>query len=1262
MMSNNEKKDILVMQHNIAHRIHVHDILMAWLQTEKKEWIVCLQEPFMSKKGLPRLPRQYCAFWSTTTHGGVSRVRSAILAPKTLCGYLVNQHSDIDCTTVRFDSLSTSIISLYCAGNLCIENSFRLLKLEREGRKNVVVCADTNAYHYAWGSVLRNDVKKGKKERGVEIMTIINELDMDACNVLPHAPTYVGDARGGESHIDATFCTNSNMNLIDEWVVHTDPKLSDHRCITFRYGTSGSLCDIKQVKATAPWRKPSKKMEKVMYEMLQKRVHYFRRINTVSDVTGFISRHTAQVSSVLHDVFCKKGREKKKEVFWWTDTVSKAHKKMKLALRRKIRYGHENLIVEYKQRRCDFRMAVDSAKLEAWRDFTSDISDPWEGLMKIVRATDTGRSLSKTLADLQGVYASDLKQTLVILGSQFYPAPCPLLLCHISIENEVNNRLKKVCAGKKLTICEFRDALSNMSNATAPGMDGITNNVIKFLATKCKYEQQYMKMFDFCLQRSFFPEDWKKARIVLIPKASTLLDNVKSLRPISLTSSFAKLFERVVLARMNHHLEMSGKLSSQQHAYRKGSSTNSALYEVFEFVDRAMCRKQACVVVFLDISGAFDRTWHHGILSKLLKYDVPEYLVAWVREFLKGRTALFVDGSETHEVSLQQGCPQGGVLSPILWNVLFDEMLQLTYDGNIENDVCLKSVGYADDAAIICRASTVECASKILTKHLKKVSAWADNNRVVFNSSKLAAMSISSQRTTSTPTEVFFNGTLVADVDRYKYLGVTVDSKLTWKPHIDNVLQKLAGITKSLRGVARQGWGVKLHIMRLLYNAIFVPVLMYGAVVWGWRACFKCICIKFDKEIRAFALMATRCMKTTSNEVLFRLLHTLPFQHLLRNEVLKVSVQQFGIVTSDREKVYDTYSARVKREAPKGIGHYMYMCRRELDKRAQQVECDDVKRYYNVHPANRVITNVCIENKVSARWKGAQSVGWRIYTDASTTSYASGWAFAAFKNGFCLSTDFASLSRCSAYTAEAYAILQAVVFARRLKNLSTHEIVEIRTDAQSVVQALSTLVQTDQLLGAIKDNLTAAAHEGKNIKFRWIPSHDDIQGNEFVDRLAKRAVDSKNVTVMSVAMRDVKSMIKERETRVGVREWGKIESRIPKLFFPRSNSFRAFTKAMPSIALCQLVSGHSRLNDFVFRKLGVISSPKCECKKADETVFHYLFECAKYDDLREEIWPDLEPSYEFVTRDWKKLDKFVHRSGRFKLTTTPQQLRDIEHD
>lgn len=73
-----------------------------------------------------------------------------------------------------------------------------------------------------------------------------------------------------------------------------------------------------------------------------------------------------------------------------------------------------------------------------------------------------------------------------------------------------------------------------------------------------------------------------------------------------------------------------------------------------------------CVVAFLDISGAFDCIWHYGIMHKLLLYGVLKYIIAWMKCFLTGRTAYFNEGNKEHTVPLEQGCPQGNVLSPIL--------------------------------------------------------------------------------------------------------------------------------------------------------------------------------------------------------------------------------------------------------------------------------------------------------------------------------------------------------------------------------------------------------------------------------------------------------------------------------------------------------------------------------------------------------------------------------------------------------------------
>ena len=115
---------------------------------------------------------------------------------------------------------------------------------------------------------------------------------------------------------------------------------------------------------------------------------------------------------------------------------------------------------------------------------------------------------------------------------------------------------------------------------------------------------------------------------------------------------------RLLANRIVHHLETSDHLALQQHAYRRGGSTTTALYSAMKFTQDALHDNEVCVMTFLDISGAFDRTWHGGILHRLLQYGVPVYLVAVIKSFLNNRIACMCQGGEQHEVDLSQGCPQ----------------------------------------------------------------------------------------------------------------------------------------------------------------------------------------------------------------------------------------------------------------------------------------------------------------------------------------------------------------------------------------------------------------------------------------------------------------------------------------------------------------------------------------------------------------------------------------------------------------------------
>jgi len=118
-------------------------------------------------------------------------------------------------------------------------------------------------------------------------------------------------------------------------------------------------------------------------------------------------------------------------------------------------------------------------------------------------------------------------------------------------------------------------------------------------------------------------------------------------------------------------------LQRTQHAYRTGRSTDTALYHLKSLIEDSLTHKEVAVCAFLDIQGAFDNTSHEAVNASLSRRGLDAKTSRWIKSLLASRRAMATIGGQSSTVSTTRGCPQGGILSPLLWSLLVDELLHI---------------------------------------------------------------------------------------------------------------------------------------------------------------------------------------------------------------------------------------------------------------------------------------------------------------------------------------------------------------------------------------------------------------------------------------------------------------------------------------------------------------------------------------------------------------------------------------------------------
>ena len=186
----------------------------------------------------------------------------------------------------------------------------------------------------------------------------------------------------------------------------------------------------------------------------------------------------------------------------------------------------------------------------------------------------------------------------------------------------------------KVTLSELESVIKKLKMVTSPGEDKIHNVLLKNLPNN--FAILLLKLINNSIV-SGLPKSWKKAVITMIPKKEHKSANPSDYRPISLTSCLGKLTERIIRNRLYSYLENLKLIINQQSGFRNRRGTADNLIFLTQKISESFNRSNKVCGIFFDISKAFDKVWHLGLIYKLINLGVPKYIIKFVIDFLNNR-------------------------------------------------------------------------------------------------------------------------------------------------------------------------------------------------------------------------------------------------------------------------------------------------------------------------------------------------------------------------------------------------------------------------------------------------------------------------------------------------------------------------------------------------------------------------------------------------------------------------------------------------
>ena len=511
---------------------------------------------------------------------------------------------------------------------------------------------------------------------------------------------------------------------------------------------------------------------------------------------------------------------------WWNRNLKEIKEFIKSMehLKRSSVAHHASI---YKQLLKKYRQFISEAKRSYMQNQIDTSKNKVKTLWDIINR-ETGRSKASSYNNIEIKIDNSISNDPLLIAEHFNE----VFLRSINTSNDITTLPNTYKVLKSIFLfpvdaVQVRSVILSLNNCKSCGVDDVPISVIKGVADIIA--QPLAHCINRSLEMGVFPAALKHTLVKPLFKKGDRTEPL-NYRGIYLSTNFGKLYESILKERLEDFFDENDTISRYQHGFRKKKSVHNAISELCLFTNKNLSKKNHCILIFIDLTRAFDHVSHSLLLNKLEYLGIRGIGLKLLQSYLWDRTQTVCietvkDGALKKNYSkhakVEQGVFAGTLLGPLLFNIFLNDVFL-----SVPQSESVFMTAYADDIAIGVSSRCVQGLYGVTQNTLNRLNDWFSGNGISINVNKSKFMLVK-----STPEQpLYISGCQLESTFTFNYLGLMLDAELKWNSHIAQLCTKLSRTCFIFRQIRNR---FSFEYLKTVYHSIFESNLRYGIRFWG---------------------------------------------------------------------------------------------------------------------------------------------------------------------------------------------------------------------------------------------------------------------------------------------------------------------------------------------------------------------------------------------------------------------------------------------